>query len=45
MTVPKPTIKDHKVDGSPIPGNLHLFPKIVGIILPLIARMYAKLLQ
>ena len=37
MTVPRPTIKGQKVGGDPIPGNLHPFPKIVGIILPLIS--------
>ena len=36
MTVLKLTIKDQKVGGGPIPGNLHPFPKIVEIILPLI---------
>ena len=37
MIVPRPTIKDQKVGSGAIPGNLHLFPKIVGIILPLIS--------
>ena len=35
-TVPRLTIKDQKVYGGPIPGNLHSFPKIVGINFPLI---------
>ena len=35
MTVPRLTIKGQKVRGGPVPGNLHPFPKIVGIILPL----------
>ena len=29
MTVPRLTIKDQKVSGSPTSGNLHPFPKIV----------------
>ena len=29
------TVKDQGVDSGPNPGNLHLFPKIAGIILPL----------
>ena len=29
--------KDQGVGGDPVPGNSHLFPKIVGIILPLIS--------
>ena len=37
MTVPRMTIKDQKVGNSPIPGNLHPFPNIIGIILPLIS--------
>ena len=37
MTVPRPTIKDQNVGGGPVPGNLHPFPKIVEIILPLIS--------
>ena len=32
MTVPRPTIKDQKVGGDSVPGSLHPFPKIVGII-------------
>ena len=37
MTVPRLTIKDQKVGGGPILGNLRPFPQIVGIILPLIS--------
>ena len=37
MTVQKLTIKDKKVGDSPIPGNLHPFHQIIGIILPLIS--------
>ena len=36
MTVPRLTIKDQKVYGGPTPGNLHPFPKIVGINFPFI---------
>ena len=32
----KALLKDQGVGGGPYPGNLHPFPKIVGIILPLI---------
>ena len=35
--VPRLTIKDQKVGGGPIPGNIRPFPKIVGLILPLIS--------
>ena len=31
------TIRDQKVGGGPIPGNLHSFPQTAGIILPLIS--------
>ena len=34
--VPWPLLKDQGVVSGPNPGNLHPFPKIVGIILPLI---------
>jgi len=37
MTVLRPTIKGQKAGGGPIPGNPHLFPEIVGILLPLIS--------
>ena len=39
MTVLRSTIKGQKVGDGPFPGNLHPFPKIVGlrIILPLIS--------
>ena len=37
MTVLRLTIKGQKVGSGPIPGNLCPFPKIVGIILSLIA--------
>ena len=37
MTVPRLTIKDQKVGGSPIPGTISPSPKIVGLILPLIS--------
>ena len=37
MAVLRPNIKGQNVSGGPIPGNLHPFPKIVGIILPLIS--------
>jgi len=36
MTVLSLTIKDQKEDGGSISGNLCPFPKIIGIILPLI---------
>ena len=35
--VPKPNIKGQKVGGGSILGNLHPFPNIVAIILPLIS--------
>ena len=37
ITVLRPTIKGQKVGSDPIPRNLHPFPKILGIILPLIS--------
>ena len=37
MTVPRRTIKGQKVGSGPIPGNPHPFPKIAGILLPLIS--------
>ena len=37
MTVLRPTIKGQKVGSGPVPGNLGPFPKIVGIIFPLIS--------
>ena len=37
MTVPKLTIKGQKVGSGPIPRNPCFFPKILGIILPLIS--------
>ena len=37
MTVQRLTIVGQKVGGGPIPGNFHPFPKIVGIILPLVS--------
>ena len=37
MTVLRLTIKGQKVGGGPIPGNLHPFSKIIGIILPLVS--------
>jgi len=37
MIVLRLTIKDQKVRGGPIPGNLHPFAKIVGIILLIIS--------
>ena len=37
MTVLRATIKAPKVGSGPVPGNPHLFSKIFGIILPLIA--------
>ena len=42
------TIKDQKVGGGPTPGNLHPFPKVVGIILQLIslwASLVAQLIK
>ena len=36
-TVSRPTVKGQKVGGGPIPGKPRPFPKIVGIILPLIS--------
>jgi len=36
-TVPRLTIKEQKVDGGPIPGNLYPFFKIDGIILPFLS--------
>ena len=37
MTAPRQTIKDQIVGSGPIPGNPHPFPKIAGILLPLIS--------
>ena len=37
MTVSRLTIKGQKVGSSPIPRNIHCFPKIVGIIFPFIS--------
>ena len=37
MIVSRLTIKGQKVGSSPVPRNLHRFPKIVGIIFPLIS--------
>jgi len=36
MTVLRPAIKGKKVGSGPIPGNPCPFPKIIGIIFPLI---------
>ena len=38
-------IKDQKVGGGPIPGNLHLFPKIVGITVSLISLWITQSLR
>ena len=35
MTVPRLTIKDQKVGSGPVSGHIRPFPKIVGIIFPL----------
>ena len=35
VTVLRPNIKGQNMSGGPVPGNVHPFPKIVGIILPL----------
>ena len=45
ITVPRPTIKDQKLGGGPIPGDLCPFPKIVEIILLLIVLCCAKSLS
>ena len=37
MMVPTMTAKGQKVGTDPIPGNPHPFPKIAGILLPLIS--------
>ena len=42
MTVLRPIIKGQKVGSSLIPGNLHPFLKIIGILLPLIAYEIAQ---
>ena len=36
-TFPRLTIKGKKVGGGPIPGKFHPFPKIVGLVLPLVS--------
>ena len=40
MTVLRLTIKCQKVGSGPIPGNLHPFPEIMGIILLLIGLFW-----
>ena len=37
MTVPRPAIKDQKIDDVPAPGNPRPFSKIIGITVPLIS--------
>ena len=41
-TVLRLTIKGQKVGGDPVPDNLHPFPKIAAIILPLISPWNTK---
>ena len=42
MTVPRLTIKAQKVSGGPTPGNLHPFPKILWITLPVIVCVLSR---